>query len=140
MTYALAWPLQEALYSLFTTDAACVVAFDGRVHDGPPPLTNAEAEGAYLVLGDEEARDWSTKTDDGAVHLVRVDVHVPRRGFGEAKRAAAAVSDAMLTGPISPARGHVVNARFVDARTEREENDALRRIRLQFRITLEDTQ
>ena len=139
MTYALAWPLQEALYTLFTTDPGCVAAFGGRVHDGPPPLTDAEAEGAYLVLGDEEARDWSTKTDDGAEHLVRVDVYVPRRGYGEAKRAAAAVSDAVLTGAITPARGHVVNARFTDARTDRDQNDALRRIRLRFRITLEDT-
>lgn len=139
MTYALAWPLLEALYSLFTTNAACVAAFDGRVFDGAPPLQRADLEGAYLILGDEEARDWSTNTDAGAVHLARVDVHVPSRGFGEAKRAAAAVSDAVLTGPIAPTRGHVVNARFVEARTDRDENDALRRIRLQFRITLEDT-
>lgn len=139
MTYALAWPLQEALYALFTSDPACVATFGGRVFDGPPPLARAELEGAYLVLGDEEARDWSTKTDAGAVHQVRTDIYVPGRGFGEAKRAAAAVSDAVLAGPITPSRGQVVNARFVEARTDRDENDALRRIRLQFRITLEDT-
>ena len=139
MTYALAWPLQEALFTLFTTNAACVAAFGGRVFDGTPPLTNADAEGPYLVIGDEEARDWSTKTEGGAVHVVRFDVHAPRRGFGEAKQAAAAVSDAMLAATLPTSRGTVVNTRFVDARTERDENDALRRIRLQFRITLEDS-
>ena len=140
MTYALAWPLQEALFQLLTTDAACIAAFGGRVFDGPPPLTRADEEGAYLILGDEEARDWSTKTETGAVHLIQLDVHAPRHGFGDAKRAAAAASDAVLSGAITPSRGHVVNARFVDARTDRDQNDALRRIRMRFRLVLEDTQ
>lgn len=139
MTYALAWPLQEALFTLFTTNAACVAAFAGRVFDGTLPLKDADAEGPYLVLGDEEARDWSSKTEGGAVHVVRLDVYAPRRGFGDAKQAAAAVSDALLAAELPTSRGTVVNTRFVDARTEREENDALRRIRLQFRITLEDS-
>ena len=139
MTYALAWPLQEALFGLLTTDSGCVEALGGRVFDGTLPLKDADAEGAYLVIGDEIARDGSTKTEDGAVHVVRMDLYAPRRGFGDAKRAAAAVSDAVLEGHIPISRGSVVNARFVDAETERDQNDALRRIRLRFRITLEDS-
>ena len=140
MTYALAWPLQEALFASLAADATCQQYFDDRIYDAPLPFgQDAEAEGLYLTLGDEEARDWATATDQGAVHLVRIEVHAPRRGFAEAKQAAAAVSDVVLGGGLVPSRGAVVNCRFVDAKTGRAENDALRRIEMRFRITVEDT-
>ena len=138
MTYALAWPLQEAIFSAICDDGACAAWFGHRVYDAPPPLIGEAAPvGLYLTLGDEEATDWSTASGAGAVHVVTLSVHAPRRGFGEAKQAAAAVCDALLSG-MSPARGRVANVRFVDARTARETGDALRRIDLRFRIALED--
>lgn len=140
MTYALSWPLQEALFSVISADAACTGFFGNRVYDFAQPFGDeAEAEGPYLIIGDEEARDWSTASDDGAVHTVRLDVWAPRFSFNEAKRAAGAVSDAVLTGDISPSRGRVINARFIDAKTRRTENDALRGIQMRFRIVVEDT-
>jgi hypothetical protein len=140
MTYALGWPLQEALFGALSADPECAAFFDTRIHDAPPPFgSDAEAEGLYLVIGDERVRDWSTASDEGAVHQVRLDVYAPRRSFAEAKQAAAAVSDVVLKSALTPARGRVVNARFVDARTGRSENDALRRIAMRFRFTLEDT-
>ena len=140
MTYALAWPLQEALFALITSDPSCNSFFGSRVYDFAQPFGDeAEAEGPYLIIGDEEARDWSTASDDGAVHTVRLDVWAPRLSFDEAKRAAGAVSDAVLTGDILPTRGRVINARFIDAKTRRTENDALRGIQMRFRIVVEDT-
>ncbi|MEM0990721.1 MAG: DUF3168 domain-containing protein [Pseudomonadota bacterium] len=140
MTYALAWPLQQGLYELLTTNAACQAFFGNRVHDAAPPFgPDAAAEGLYLTIGDEEVRDWSTGCDQGAEHFIRLDVHAPRQSYAEAKEAAAAVSDAVLTGPIQLARGALVNARFVDARTARDEAGQLRRIEMRFRIILEDT-
>lgn len=140
MTYALAWALQQGLYQLLTTDAACVSVFGGRVYDAAPPFgPDAEAEGVYLTLGEEEARDWSTGSDTGAEHLVRLDVHAPRQSYGEAKAAAAAVSDAVLSGTMTLPRGRQINARFVDAKTGRDEAGRLRRIEMRFRIVLEDT-
>lgn len=139
MTYALSWPLQQGLFQLISNDAACNTFFGGRIYDAPPHLAGEEPEGLYLSFGDEQASDWSTASDAGAVHLVTLTVHAPRRGFSEAKQAAAAVSDAVLLGGIMPSRGRVVNARFVDARTRRADADAQRRIDLRFRITLEDT-
>ena len=140
MTYALSWPLQEALFSLISSDPSCASFFGNRIYDFAQPFgPDAEAEGPYLIIGDEEARDWSTASDDGAVHIVRLDVWAPRLSFNEAKRAAGAVSDAVLSGDLVPSRGQVINARFVDAKTRRTENDALRGIQMRFRIVVEDS-
>ena len=140
MTYARSWPLQQALYDLMRKDAACVQHFGDRIYDAPPPFLGEQTpEGLYLTFGDEEAVDWSTGSEAGAVHLVKVTVHAPRRGFSEAKQAASAVSDVILGGTLTPSRGRIVNARFVDARTSRAEADVLRRIDMRFRITIEDT-
>ena len=140
MTYALAWPLQEALFTALCQNPLCAEHFNGQIYDAPLPFVgDAAPDGLYLILGDEEAQDWSTASDQGAVHLVSLNIHAPRRGFAEAKRAAAEISDALLAGVLTPSRGRVVNIRFVDARTHREEAGALRRIEMRFRITLEDT-
>ena len=140
MTYALSWPLQEALFSLIKDDPACIQFFGSRIYDFAQPFgQDAEADGPYLIIGDEEARDWSTGTDDGAVHTVRLDVWASQRSFDEAKRAAGAVSDAILSGDIVPSRGQVINARFIDAKTRRTENDSLRGVQMRFRIVIEDT-
>lgn len=141
MTYALSWPLQQALYALFCENAVCAEHFAHRIYDAPPPLLEGSApEGVYLTFGDEEVDDWSTGSDAGAVHIVAITINAPRRGFAEAKQAAAAVSDAILGGGLTPIRGRIVNTRFVDAKTKRAENDALRQITMRFRITLEDTE
>jgi hypothetical protein len=140
MTYALSWPLQQGVFVLLSNDPGVAARAGGRVHDAPPPPeAEADPDGVYITLGDETARDWSTATDHGAVHLVTISVHAPRRGFAAAKQAAGAVSDALLGGTISLSRGRVVLARFVEARTRREENGALRRIEMRFRISVEDT-
>lgn len=141
MTYAMSWSLQQGLYHLFCENALCVEQFGHRIYDAPPPLINeSDPGGIYLTFGDEEVDDWSTDSDVGAIHTVTLTINAPRRGFAEAKRAAAAVSDAVLGGGLTMTRGRAVNARFVDAKTKRAQNDALRQIVLRFRITLEDTE
>jgi hypothetical protein len=139
MTYALSWPLQEGVFQLLSTDAGVAVLVGSRVYDAPPPPeTELDPEGVYVTIGDESAQDWSTATDNGAAHLLTIAVHAPRRGFAEAKQAAGAISDAMLGGGIVMSRGRAVLVRFVDARTRRGEGDALRRIDMRFRVTVED--
>lgn len=140
MTYALSWPLQSGLYDLICTDPACIDTLGVRVFDAAPPSTDpAAAEDVYMTFGDEEVSDWSSGSFSGAQHIVTISVHAPRRGFSDAKRAAAAVSDAILSGALVLARGTVVNTRFIDAKTARTEADAVRRIDLRFRIIVEDT-
>ena len=140
MTYALSWPLQEGVFQLLSNDTGVAAHLGGRIYDAPLSLdAEADPDGIYLTLGDERVEDWSTATDPGAAHLLTSAVHAPRRGFAEAKQAAGAVSDAMLGGTIAMSRGRVILVRFVDARTRRAEGDALRRIEMRFRLTVEDT-
>lgn len=140
MTYALSWPLQQAVYQLLSADAALAALVGTRIYDATVPLSEeAEPEGLYLTIGDERVEDWSTSTDRGAAHMLTIAVHAPRRGFAEAKQAAGAVSDALLGGTLSLSRGRAVLVRFAGARTRRAENDALRRIEMRFRVTVEDT-
>jgi hypothetical protein len=140
MTYALSWPLQQALHSAIAADAGCAAFFGPRIYDAAPPFgPDAQAEGLYLTIGDETVVDWSTATDRGARHQVTLTVYAPRHGYAEAKQAAAAVSDVLLDGTLAPERGRIVDARFMGARTRRAEGDALRRIEMRFSIVLEDT-
>lgn len=139
MTYALSWPLQQGLYDLMCNDPTCAEAVGPRIFDAAPaPDGSGLSDDVYVTFGDEDVSDWSSGSTRGAVHLVRISVYAPRRGFGDAKQAASAISDAILNGSIPVTRGTVVNARFVDARTRREEDDSLRRIDLRFRITIQD--
>jgi len=140
MTYALSWPLQQGIFQLLSTDAQVAALTGGRIYDAPlHQAAEVDPEGVYVTLGDEAVRDWSTATDHGAAHLVSIAVQAPRHGFAEAKQVASAVSDAMLNGMIPLSRGRVVLARFVDARTRRQDNGGLRRIEMRFRILVEDS-
>ena len=90
MTYALGWPLQQALFATLCESPVCTTHFNGQIFDAPLPFgSEAAPEGLYLIIGDEEVQDWSTATDAGAVHLISLNIHAPRRGFAEAKQAAA---------------------------------------------------
>jgi len=140
MTYALSWPLQEGVFQLLSNDAGVAAQVGGRIYDAPlPPIAETEPDGIYVTLGDETVRDWSTATDTGAQHMLTIGVYAPRRGFAEAKQVAGAISEALHAGTITMSRGRVILLRFVAARTGRAEGDALRRIEMRFKVTLEDT-
>ncbi len=140
MTYALSWPLQQAVFELLSADAAVAGLVGTRIYDAPVPLgEEAEPDGLYVTIGDERVEDWSTATDRGAAHMLTIAVHAPRRGFSEAKQAAGAISEVLLGGELVLTRGRAVLVRFAGARTRRAENDALRRIEMRFRVTVEDT-
>lgn len=140
MTYAISWPLQEGIYSLVCSDPGCQSTVGARVFDALPlEADNGAPNGVYMTFGDEDVQDWSTGSTNGAIHTITVSVHAPRQGYSDAKQAAASISDAILSGALSLTRGTVVNVRFVDGRTARDEADGLRRIDLRFRITVQDS-
>lgn len=140
MTYAISWPLQQGIYSLVCGDPTCQSTIGTRVFDAVPlEADGGTADDVYMTFGDEEVQDWSSGSTNGAIHTVTVSVHAPRHGFSDAKQAAAAISDAILSGALTLTRGTVVNVRFVDGRTTRREADGLRQIDLRFRITVQDS-
>ena len=139
MTYALSWPLQQAVFGSLTADATLASLVAGRIYDAPPPFEGDDApDTPWITLGDERVDDWSTKDGSGAVHILTIAVHAPRRGFADAKRVAGAVSDALLATTLAPSRGHVVNVGFVSGRTRRSDNDLMRRVEMRFRVLVED--
>ena len=140
MTYALAWPLQQAVRARLAADPGVVAVLGDRIWDAPPQETHlAPPDTPYAVIGDERAGDWSTATDRGAEHVLRVSVHAASAGFAAAKAAAGAICDALLGADLGLARGHVVYAGFLDAETRRSEDGRLRTIRMRFRLLIEDT-
>ena len=139
MTYALSWPLQQAVYGAFTADPAITGIVGERIYDAPPPFAADDMPDApWITFGDERVDDWSTKDSAGAVHLLSVAVHAPRHGFADAKRIAGAVCDALTAAPLVPSRGRVVHVGFVSGRTKRSGADAMRRVELRFRVLVED--
>jgi hypothetical protein len=139
MTYALAWPLQEAVYAALTASPEVAALSGGRIYDATPAAAGpAEDELHYVVLGDESVTDWSAADCAGAQHLLLISVYAAERSFSEAKRLAGAISERLCTGPLPMSRGRVVSTFFAAARTRREERDRVRRIELRFRVLVED--
>jgi hypothetical protein len=137
VSFAFAWPLQQALFAALRAHPDIAAMAGGRVHDEPPHgAEGALADGPIVILGDESVEPWGTATDAGAAHAVQIAVVSAERGFGPLKRLAGAVCDVAL-GPLSLSRGRVVNQSFLGGRTSRAEG-GLRRIDLRFRIAVED--
>ncbi len=138
MSAAFSWPLQQALFAALSAHPEIAATIGDAIFDEPPVSETLGRDGAvWIVLGDEVVTPWSTASDQGAAHAVQISVVAAQRGFATAKRVADAVCDAAL-GPLTLARGRVVNAGFLSARTQRVGKGAARRIDLRFRIVIED--
>lgn len=134
MSYAIGAALQEAVYARLQSDAAVTALVGAAVYDAAPAGTTS---GTYVSLGPENARDASDMTGDGAVHDFTVSVVSDEAGFHAAKEIGAAISDALLEGPLSLTRGCVVGLWFLKARARRVDKGASRRLDLTFRARVE---
>ena len=135
MTYALAQPLQAAIYARLTSDEALGSLVGPHVYDQVPP---GLLPTLYVALGPEQARDRSDQTGRGTEHDVVVSVVTDGAGFSAAKAAAAAVSDALLDVDLTLTRGRLVSLRFLRAQAARKGAGDTRQIDLTFRARVED--
>lgn len=135
MTYALSQSLQEAIYQQLTSDAALAAEVGTAIYDMLPSGT---LPGIYVTLGAESVLDRSDISGGGALHRFTVTVVTNAAGFSAAKRAAAAVSDALVDAPLSLSRGHLVGLWFDRATASRLTNGD-RSIALRFSARLEDS-
>lgn len=141
MTAALSWPLQQALFAKLTNDDALTDLLGGpAIYDAVPHGNSLSAPVLpYILLGEEEVDPWQDKSNGGASILFVIQVHSQRPGFAEAKEIAAGISDALLVGPLSLTRGHLVRLDF-DGADFRVTDDGIHRIgELKFRAVIEDT-
>ena len=135
MTYALSQSLQEAIYQQLTADAALAAEVGTAIYDMLPSGT---LPGIYVTLGAETVLDRSDISGGGALHRFTVTVVTNAAGFSAAKRAAAAVSDALVDAPLNLSRGHLVGLWFDRATASRLTNGD-RSIALRFSARLEDS-
>lgn len=135
MSYGMAAGLQKAVYLRLVADETLGGLVGSAIHDAlppglPPPL--------YVALGPERVRERSDASGRGAEHDFTVIVVTETAGFAQAKEAAAAVSDALLSAEITLERGRVVLLDFLQARALRAGTGDERRIEMTFRALLED--
>ena len=135
MSFAASGPLQEAVFSRLSGDAALTALVGSSVFDQAPAGAIA---GTYVSLGEEVVRDASDKSAAGAIHEFVVSVVSDEPGFKSAKAAAGAVSDALDDADLALSRGDLVCLDFLSARVRRTRNDARRRIDLRFRARIDD--
>jgi len=135
VSYGVAAALQAAVYQRLAGDAALAGLVGGAIYDAVPPGPLPET---YVSLGEEDARDRSDMTGDGALHSFTVSVVTTVAGFAGAKAAAGAISDALVDADMALSRGILVSLTFDRARARRVEDGDVRRIDLTFRARVDD--
>ncbi|KFE36337.1 DUF3168 domain-containing protein [Thioclava atlantica] len=134
MSYAISAALQAAVYARLQGDPVLAALVGTAIYDAVP---SGSLTGTYVSLGPEEARDASDMTGDGAVHDFTVSVITNAAGFQVAKEVGEAISDTLLTNPLTLSRGQLVGLWFRKARARRVDKGTSRRIDLTFRARVE---
>lgn len=135
MTYALAAPLQAAVYDRLTADPAMAALVGGAIFDAPPP---GPPPALYVSLGPEEARAQGDKTGQAAQHRFVVTLIGETGSFHALKALGAAVETALTGMPLALSRGRVVDLRFEKASARRARSGTRRRIEMTFRALVDD--
>ncbi|MGR3496835.1 DUF3168 domain-containing protein [Citreimonas sp.] len=133
MSYALAAPLQMAVYQRLISDETLDALVGGNVFDAVPQGTLPRL---YVTLGAETVKDASDATGAGAWHEFVISIVSENAGFQNAKEAAAAISEALDGADLALSRGRLVGLWFRRAKAAREGGQ--RRIDLTFRARVED--
>ena len=135
MSYAIAGPLQAAVFDRLGADAALNALVAGAIFDAVPP---GVAPSLYVVLGPEKVQDRSDQTGRAAEHEFTVSVITDVAGFASAKAAAGAVSDALDGADLTLTRGALVFCHFLRAQAARVGAGGERQVDLIFRARVED--
>lgn len=134
MTFSKEIALRKAIRDRLLADAALVAKLGGpRVHDEAPRNQAAP----YVVFTRSEARDWSTMTEEGAEHLLTLEVWSEKPGAREALEIAGRVADRLHEAPLSMAGAAYVHARIVSIEAQRQNANRFVRARLRLRVLIE---
>ncbi len=140
MTYALAWPLQQAVYAALQADPAIAALVEDRIYDAAPHAERTDAPLAdYITLGDETVRAWDTADGQGSSHDFAVTVHSGGQGYAQSKALAGVICDVLVDADLALSRGRLIGLRFLQAQAQRGKGAERRRIALRFRAIIEDT-
>ncbi len=109
------------------------VAGGARIFDEAP----RNAEPPYVTFGDARSRDWSTSSDRGGEHFVTLDIWSQQRGQREALSIAARVQDLLDDAALALDGFRLVNLRYQQIETRRENQGRFTRASLRFRAVTE---
>jgi hypothetical protein len=127
------WALQQALYGALTGDAGVAALVSTRIFDDVP----RDAALPYIVIGEDEESDWSTVTESGSEHSLTLHVWSRAAGYKEIKQICDAVRGA-LDGAAPPVSGfYLIDLRFENTRTARQNDGRTYHAIMRFRAVLE---
>lgn len=135
MSYAIAGPLQAAVFQALIADADLSNHVGAHVFD---TLPSGNVPSLYVALGPEKVRDASDMTGGGALHEMTISVVSDNAGFATAKLVAGLVSDALVDADLTLSRGALVSLIFHKAAAARVGTGDTRRIDLIFRARVCD--
>jgi len=135
MSFAVSEALQAAVFTALSGDAGVTALVGSNIFDALP---SGVLPTLYIALGEEKARDLSSKTDAGALHDLAVDVHGDVSGFQAVKAVAAAVCDALIDANLPLNRGVLTRLQFKSARAVKGVSPDQRVINLTFRAFVVD--
>lgn len=135
MSYTSAAPLQEAIFTTLSNDAALSALVGSAIYDVVPTGT---LPALYVSLGPDDVRDASDQSGQGAEHDISISVIASDSGFHTAKTVAAAICDALTDVSQPMNRGRLVSFSFRKAKAVRDQASGQRRIDLSFRARTED--
>lgn len=119
--------------ALLAHPAFAASAAAGRIYDEAPP----GAALPYLTLANASVRDWSTATEEGALHLLTLDIWSEHRGIVLALNLAAMAADALDEAPL-PLTGHaLVSLKVQTVETLRDGRGRYARARVRLRAVTE---
>jgi Protein of unknown function (DUF3168) len=103
-----AWALQQAIHAALTADAGLLALLGGtRVYDDVP----TRAEFPYVTFAPGEERDWSTGSEDGTEHVVRLNVWSRAGGRKETMAILSVLRALLHDGGLSLTGHRLVNLR-----------------------------
>jgi hypothetical protein len=128
--------LQQAVFARLVASEAIK-----DIVDDPPRVFDTVPRGAtfpYIVIGEDRQSDWSTATETASEHRLVIHVWSRSPGAKEARVAAQAVADALDGAALAVPGFTLVNLRWLDGETLRENDGETIHAQLTFRAVLEN--
>ena len=135
MSYAMAQPLQSAVFNALLASPAVQALVGSDIYDATP---SGSLPATYVLLGEEDVRARSDISAAGALHEFTVTIVSTAAGFSGAKDLAGVITDLLTGSNLALSRGRVVWLAFLRARARRSASVGERQVELRFRAQVED--
>ena len=134
MTNAPVTILRRAIRATLLADATLTSQLGGaKVFDDAPSGTPTP----YVIFADTQWRDWSATLSRGAEQIFVLSVWSTQRGVREALDIAERIIELLDEAPLTLGGAHLVDLRFTQLETRRDNAGRFARANLRFRATTE---